>query len=325
MVWISHTQDICIIAILAFLEIALSVDNFAGMRRSLATAPEKSRKLMGSLASLFGLITRIAMVYFIVQLTKHLDPVLANTIFHCGREFLLAFGGLFLVFKAIGDLKQHLGLQKETPPRKLSGGFVPSLLVLVGYDIMLSIDSVVASLSMVNSVLMIASAMVIAHVILHTFWNRIDLFFAERRTMTTLALAFLMLIGVVSIVRGVGLALAEETVIAALFFGLFLELLNGKSIKREKTKPVQSFEYGRNSEPARPRKSKLEARSVRTIEKSEDMKPVQTITTGGERLEEYINLFESSICNNCSNKTFGAFSFCMSCGLSNAETTKLPV
>ncbi len=299
-----HPQELVLFALLILLEIALSVDNLAGMREKLANLPKRLRFRTSMLASVTGLGVRIALVVILVHLGKLLDPLFVNTVFGSGRIALLALGGAFLVIKATGDLRQHL--DKASSPiltARLTNN-MPSLGEIIIYDALLSIDSVVAALALANNLPMVLAAMMVAHVILNIFWKQIDNFFLCRPQLMTLTLCFLLVLGFVSLVRIMGLVLAEETLIIALGFGLGVELLNGKTVEPK----------SRATTIALPRAP----RQIETAYKEPDAFAV-SVERSPEKAEE-VELFVPQICGSCNSTTFSAFSFCMSCGSSvNAE------
>ncbi|MBX9666066.1 MAG: hypothetical protein K2X93_00550 [Candidatus Obscuribacterales bacterium] len=174
---------------------------------------------------------------------------------------------------------------------------MPSLGEIIIYDALLSIDSVVASLAVANNLPMVLVAMMVAHVILNIFWKQIDDFFLGRPQLMTLTLCFVLVLGFVSLIRIMGLILAEETLIIALGFGLAVELLNGKT-----TQPKS------RSTTALPSAVK-QIRSVRVEPDMHSVRVAQSPELKGE-----VDLFVPQTCGSCNNTTFSAFSFCMSCG-----------
>ncbi len=294
-----HPQELVLFALLILLEIALSVDNLAGMREMLANLPERLRFRTSMLASITGLAVRIALVVILVHLSKLLDPLFVNTIFGSGRVALLAVGGGFLVIKATGDLRQHLDKGSNPVLTARLRNNMPSLGEIIIYDALLSIDSVVAALALANNLPLVLAAMMVAHVILNIFWKQIDNFFVCRPQLMTLTLCFLLVLGFVSLVRIMGMVLAEETLIIALGFGLAVELLNGKTVEPTSrlTKTVG---------PRVPRQEETTSPTRYPIGVAEKL----------PQLKEEVELFVPQTCVTCNSTTFSAFSFCMSCGSS---------
>lgn len=298
MEWFLNPQEIFVIAILILLEIALSVDNLAGMRQMLSSLPEKMRVPIGTTASVCGLAVRIGLVLLLLQLSKLLDPFFAHTVFASGRGALLSFGGGFLIVKALSDLKQHLN-REDNPSLERLKNPVPSLGEILIYDALLSIDSIVAALALASNLNLVIIAMVIAHLFLNIFWKQIDNFFATRPSMMTVSLCFLFVLGLVSMVRILGLVLTEETLIAALIFALTVELINGRTFKQPAAETSQAGSQNTRHDAIDARNETIAETALAAIPSGD---PVGA------------NLFTTQTCNSCFSTTLSAFPFCMSCG-----------
>lgn len=296
-----HPQEFVLFALLILLEIALSVDNLAGMREKLISLPERLRFRTSMLASITGLGVRVALVVILVHVGKLLDPFFINTIFGSGRVVLLALGGGFLVVKATGDLRQHLDKGSNPVLTARLRNNMPSLGEIIIYDALLSIDSVVAALALANNLALVLAAMMVAHVFLNIFWKQIDNFFLCRPQLMTLTLCFLFALGFVSLVRIMGMVLAEETLIIALGFGLAVELLNGKTVE-PKSRATLVARLQKAPRKIEPRPGSPQSA---TVGQQSDLEST------GE-----IEIFVPQTCTTCSSTTFSAFSFCMSCGTS---------
>jgi|AGTN01.2.fsa_nt_gi Membrane protein TerC, possibly involved in tellurium resistance len=338
--WIFGAENLLLLAFLVFLEIALSIDNFAGMRETLDGLPEARKKAIRSAASISGLVLRVAVICVFMELTILLDPF-ARGFFSAigistGKALFLTLGGTFLIFKAAGELRTHLAAEAK-PPRQLAHTNAFSIwLQLACVDLFLSLDSVIAALSMVNSVKLIIVAMIIAHLTLHLNWERIDRFFAQRSSMMTLTLAFVLLLGIVSVFRGLGAALAEETLLAALMFGVLLEGLN---LKDKHARVQQETERKRNRKTSN-RTKNTDWQNAATISNSnvnnariadlanshaelattfgalvpgpssgQSRSPAQSRST-----EQSLDLFHEELCCSCQTRTHSIFPFCLTCG-----------
>lgn len=333
--WIFGAENLLLLAFLVFLEIALSIDNFAGMRETLDGLPEARKKAIRSAASVSGLVLRISLICIFMELTILVDPFARESFgvygISTGKALFLTLGGTFLAFKAVGELKSHLAAEAK-PPRKLAHTNAFSIwLQLACVDLFLSLDSVIAALSMVNSVKLIIVAMIIAHLALHLNWERIDRFFAQRSSMMTLTLAFVLLLGIVSLFRGLGAALAEETLLAALMFGVLLEGLNLKDkharVQEEPRRkralsnrgdapidPTLQSSLGMIISHAVPGNTLTE---VHTISGATffDANPIEQSRSS----EQTLDLFQEENCPHCQTRTHGIFPFCLTCG--QARTT----
>lgn len=359
--WILGGEQLLLLAFLVFLEIALSIDNFAGMREALAGLPGARKRAIRSAASLSGLMLRIAMICIFLELTLLLDPFVHKYFsvygISTGKAMFLTVGGAFLILKAITDLRAHLSPEEKRPRKVAQISALAIWLQLAYIDLLLSLDSVIAALSMVNSVKLIIVAMVVAHLTLHLNRERLDSFFARRSSMMTLTLAFILLLGVVSLFRGLGALLAEETLLAALLFGLLLEALNFKekhanvregakgrkaSIEQAHNDLAQGVSGGATGAttfeetaycphcavtsqegdgatiPLTGATMETPSRSATTPQSSTPELP--PTAPSGVRLHAAHELFREETCSHCQTPTHGIFPFCLTCGQTRATS-----
>lgn len=312
--FILHFQTVFIVALLIMLEIALSVDNLAGMRKRLVRLPKSKRAITSTTASVSGLLVRVSLVLLLVNLGKLMDPMFADTIFKSGRGVLLALGGAFLLVKAMSDLKHHRNREDTAGLGRLDNQ-TPSLPEIIVYDALLSIDSVVAALALANNLHLVLIAMVLAHILLNVFWKQIDDFFLERPSMMTITLAFVLVVGLVSMVRVLGVVLAEETLVAALLFAIMVEFMNGRRTPKTvlaNTSRERVRSYARLQAPFNEVVSDADAIAYQHNRRFEDKQSVSFKRSADATPVE--NLFTALTCDHCSSTTYSAFQFCMSCG-----------
>ncbi len=229
-----------------------------------------------------------------------------GTIFKSGRGVLLALGGAFLLIKAMSDLKQHRNKEENAGLTRLDNQ-TPSLVEIIIYDALLSIDSVIAALALANNLHLVLIAMLLAHVFLNVFWKQIDDFFLERPSMMTITLSFVFVLGLVSMVRILGVVLAEETLVAALLFAIMVEFLNGGRTKQKLTTST-ARERIRSYSERRLANSAPDADG--SFASMGDSMPV--VSSISEKVPE--NPFAALTCSSCNSTTYSAFQFCISCG-----------
>ncbi|MGD9683739.1 MAG: hypothetical protein AB7W16_21445 [Candidatus Obscuribacterales bacterium] len=309
-VWLERAG---LFAVLVLLEIALSVDNLEGLREAFAglksktagKAADHSEDLLEALSAWFGLGIKISCLIAIVQFLHVLDPWLAGSIFGSSRQFLLSFGGLFLIICGVSEIRSHFDEGRIT--REISWSSTPGILLVqvLAVDFMLSVDSIVVAISVSSNLVVIATAMLVAQIIVTLTGDRIEQFFKTHKGFMTVIMAFIVLIGVVSVVRGLGLALAEECLLAALVFGFTVEWLNHL---REKNRDSSV------------------APSVASVEVSD---PVPETPTPPARLHllktvEASGVFDEHHCRQCHIPTVSLFPFCLHCGQEQEQALEKP-
>jgi predicted tellurium resistance membrane protein TerC len=116
------------------------------------------------------------------------------------------------------------------------GAFLSVLAQILVLDIVFSLDSVITAVGMANDVTIMVIAMVIAMLVMLVSARPIGGFVEAHPSVKILALAFLLLIGVMLVAEGMGQHVGKGYIYAAMAFSLFVELLNLRF--RSKSKAV---------------------------------------------------------------------------------------
>ena len=99
-------------------------------------------------------------------------------------------------------------------------------------DIVFSLDSVITAVGMVDEVAIMVAAVVIAMAIMLVAMEPVNGFIERHPSLKILALAFLILIGVVLVADGLGEHLSKGYVYFSMAFSLGVELLNMRYRRR---------------------------------------------------------------------------------------------
>lgn len=174
-----------------------------------------------------------------------------------GKDLILLLGGLFLVAKSTYEIHHKLeGAEGDEVGVKKGvsyGGVIVQILLL---DLVFSLDSVITAVGMVKVVpgkewmgltVMIA-AVVVAVVVMLVFSGPVVRFVDRHPTMKMLALAFLLLIGVMLTVEAFEGHVPKGYIYFAMAFSLGVELLNIGSRRKKKVEAVRL----RNQVPTTP-------------------------------------------------------------------------
>ena len=106
----------------------------------------------------------------------------------------------------------------------VSVGAVLSQVVLL--DLVFSLDSVITAVGMADRVEVMVAAVMVAVGVMIAFAGTVSQFIARHPSMKTLALAFLVMIGVLLVADGLGQHLPRGYVYFAMAFSLLVELVN---------------------------------------------------------------------------------------------------
>lgn len=154
-----------------------------------------------------------------------------------GKDLILLLGGLFLIAKTTYEMHEKLEAGSSAGSQvKASSRFSIVVAQIVAIDLIFSIDSVITAVAMVPWVWIMICAMSIAMGFMLLFSGMISDFINRHPTMKMLALSFLILIGVLLVIDGLGTHINRSYVYFAMGFAFMVELLNMRM--RRTTHPV---------------------------------------------------------------------------------------
>jgi predicted tellurium resistance membrane protein TerC len=217
---------------LAALEIVLGVDNLVFIAIVSGKLPPSQQPLARKIGLGLALLTRVALlltISWIMGLTRPLVSFLSLS----GRDLILLLGGLFLIAKATWEIYDKVELGEHEPARAGGRrGFVGVVAQIMVLDIVFSLDSVITAVGMVDEVAIMIAAIVIAMAIMLFAMEAVNGFIERHPSLKILALAFLILIGVVLVADGLGQHLPKGYVYCSMAFSLGVELLNMRFRRR---------------------------------------------------------------------------------------------
>jgi predicted tellurium resistance membrane protein TerC len=220
-------------ATLTALELVLGIDNIIFISilvdRLPAAQRDRARRL-GLFGAMFMRIGLLLVLAWIIGLTAPLFSVLGEEI--SGRDLILIGGGLFLLWKSVHEIHQLLeGVEGER-----SSGAAASFWAVLGQimviDLVFSLDSIITAVGMVKQVEIMVAAVIASVGLMMLFAAPIGRFVSAHPTIKMLALAFLVVVGVVLIAAGFDHDVPKGYVYFAMAFSVAVELLNIRMRKR---------------------------------------------------------------------------------------------
>jgi predicted tellurium resistance membrane protein TerC len=224
------------LAALSAMEIVLGIDNVVFIAILAGRLPETQREHARRLGLILALGIRIGLLFTIswmMGLTTPLLTVLGRDV--SGRDLILLGGGLFLIFKATWEIYDKV----EAGPhdRAAAGARAAFLWVLVQIlllDVIFSLDSVITAVGMANDLSIMVTAMVIAMLVMLVSARTVSQFIDHHPSLKILALAFLLLIGVMLVAEGMGTHVEKGYIYFAMAFSLLVEMLNIRYRRKQK-------------------------------------------------------------------------------------------
>lgn len=219
---------------LTAMETVLGIDNIVFISIVVTRAPEHSREKTRKLGIFLALFMRLLLLFsitWVMGLKTPLFSVFSKAF--SGRDLILLGGGIFLIAKSTYEIHHKIEGSPEENIRQISGmaaKFV--LLQIILLDIVFSLDSVITAVGMANQIWIMVTAMVISMVVMLVSAKSIGNFVEHNPTVKILALAFLLLIGVMLVAEGMGQHINKGYIYFAMSFSLLVELLNMRYRKK---------------------------------------------------------------------------------------------
>jgi predicted tellurium resistance membrane protein TerC len=246
---VSDPQAWIAFATLTALELVLGIDNIIFISILVDRLPAEQRnraRRLGLFGAMFMRIGLLLVLAWIIGLTAPLFVVLGEEI--SGRDLILVGGGLFLLWKSVHEIHQLLeGVEGErSAGAGASFGAVLGQIMVI--DLVFSLDSIITAVGMVKQIEIMVAAVVASVALMMAFAGAIGRFVSAHPTIKMLALAFLVVVGVVLIAAGFNHEVPKGYVYFAMAFSVAVELLNIRMRKRA-AQPVHLHEpYVRKGE-----------------------------------------------------------------------------
>lgn len=214
---------------LTVLEIVLGIDNIVFISILVGKLPPEEQpkaRMIGLSVAMIARVGLLLSISFVMGLTATLFTVASQEI--SGRDLILILGGLFLLYKSVTEIHERFDDTKHksegtTGARKSFIGVILQILVI---DIVFSLDSVITAIGMSNEIGVMIAAVIIAVIFMMIFSNKISIFIAKHHSVKILALAFLVLIGVLLVAEGFDQHIPKGYVYFAMAFSVGVEMIN---------------------------------------------------------------------------------------------------
>ncbi|WP_334085262.1 TerC family protein [Helicobacter typhlonius] len=227
--WVSDVNAWIALGTLVFLEIVLGIDNLIFLAIVIARLPESQRERARIFGISLAMLSRIALLVGLFWVMK-----LNNTLFHIGdfavsgRDIVLFLGGVFLIYKATSEIhqmsEQDSKEDENMQTRHISFGF--AIVQIMVLDIIFSLDSVVTAVGMVDILPVMILAIVISVCVMLFASKGISYFIESYPSIKTLALSFLILVGVTLVADSAHFHIPRGYIYFAIIFSLGVELIN---------------------------------------------------------------------------------------------------
>ena len=225
--WVADPQIWIGFFTLVALEIVLGIDNIIFISILAGKLPPEQRdraRVMGLGAALISRLLLLLALSWVVRLTEPLFEVFGYEI--SGRDLILLLGGLFLLAKSVTEIGHSMELKEEDGKTRAVTSFTSVIVQIMVLDVVFSLDSVITAVGMVDELGVMIAAVIVAVLVMLFASGPISRFVDKHPSIKMLALAFLVLIGVVLIAEGLGQHISKGYIYFAMAFSVIVELLN---------------------------------------------------------------------------------------------------
>ena len=230
MEWIADPGAWVGLLTLIVLEIVLGVDNliFIAILSDKLPQQQRDRARVIGLSLAAGMrLALLASIAWVMSLTAPAIELWRLSV--SWRDLILIGGGLFLLVKATTEIHERLDAQaaaRGTGAVPAPAAFWPLVAQIVALDAVFSLDSVITAVGMVDQLAVMMAAVVVAVLLMLVASKPLTGFILAHPSLIILCLGFLLMVGLVLVVDGLGVHVPKGYLYTAIAFSLLIELLN---------------------------------------------------------------------------------------------------
>ena len=245
--WITQPEIWISLLTLTLLEIILGIDNIVFISILAGKLPADQQAKARQTGLSLALITRVLLLCglaWMVKLTKPIFEIPTLGILSephgvSGRDLILIFGGLFLLWKSTNEIHGKLEGEEGEVSSRVAPKFVAVIIQILLLDIVFSLDSVITAVGMARQLGVMIAAVIIALVFMLIFAGRLSDFIHKHPSLKMLALSFLMLIGCALVAEGFHKEIPKGYIYFSMAFSVGVESLNIRMRSKQKHAPVE--------------------------------------------------------------------------------------
>ncbi|HEX6638800.1 MAG TPA: TerC family protein [Steroidobacteraceae bacterium] len=216
---------------LSALEIVLGIDNIIFISILVSRLPPERRESARITGLALAMVTRIALLFSIVWLTRLTKPLFTLPFFDqgfSGRDIILFLGGLFLLAKSVTEIHGTLEGAEDERKTRVFANFLAIVVQIAIIDIVFSLDSVFTAVGLAkpDQLPIMVGAIVLAILVMMWVSGSISAFIDRHPTIKILALAFLILVGVVLVADAFHVDVPKGYLYFAMAFSVGVEMVN---------------------------------------------------------------------------------------------------
>jgi predicted tellurium resistance membrane protein TerC len=212
---------------LTALELVLGIDNIIFISILVDRLPPERREFTRRIGLGLAMFMRIALLFtlaWMVSMTAPLFTLWREDI--SGRDLILIAGGLFLIWKATGEIHGLVEGEEDGHERKAASTFAGILAQIAIIDLVFSLDSIITAVGMVDDIEVMVAAVIASVALMMVAAGPIGRFVSRHPTVKTLALSFLIMVGMALVADGLDFHVPKGYIYFAMAFSIGVEMLN---------------------------------------------------------------------------------------------------
>ena len=221
-----------IVALVALIgmEVILGIDNLvfiAILTNRLPPERRKSARLIGLGLAVIMRLGMLAGVGWLISLTAPLFSVGSMAV--SGKDLIMISGGLFLIGKAVMEIHHRVDPEAQAQSQAanaVTASFGATVFQIILIDMVFSVDSILAAVGLTQIMWVIVVAILVSVTVMLLSMDALSDFMEKNPTVVMLALAFLVMIGMVLLGEGFGFHVPKGFVYVAMAFATGVEALN---------------------------------------------------------------------------------------------------
>jgi predicted tellurium resistance membrane protein TerC len=229
------TEAIIPLLSLIALEVILGIDNIIFISILADKLPENQRNKLRFWGIGLAMVMRLLLLAFIAWILK-LDQTLitVNATDFSGKDLIIIFGGLFLLYKSTKEIYHKTEISTEEQPTvPKNSSFKRLLLEVILLDLVFSIDSIITAVGMVQELWVMYTAVIVTVIIMLFASKPISEFIGKHPSFKILALCFLMMIGVSLLAEGFHFEIPKGYIYFSMAFAFLVDVIQMKTIKHK--------------------------------------------------------------------------------------------
>ncbi|WP_151631981.1 TerC family protein [Noviherbaspirillum aerium] len=212
---------------LTALELVLGIDNIIFISILVDKLPKEKQEFTRRLGLFLAMFMRIGLLLtlsWIVGMTQPLFSIFGQGF--SGRDLVLLAGGLFLLYKSVGEIHESFEGAEPGVGTVVKSTFAGIVMQIMVIDLVFSLDSIITAVGMVDEIAVMVAAVIVSVGLMMFFAGPIGRFVSAHPTIKMLALSFLVVVAVVLIAEGFGHHVPKGYIYSAMAFSLGVEMLN---------------------------------------------------------------------------------------------------